>query len=102
MWKQNIRSPRLRVILESSWRSAPAAALRGLANVGSPACSRSWFSVANRDLERYTSPRTSISLGQIFPLSRSGTSPIVRRLAVTSSPSMPLPRVVPTVSRPSA
>jgi len=29
------------VILGSSWRSDPAAALRGLANVGSPACSRS-------------------------------------------------------------
>ena len=37
------------VIFGSSWRSAPAAALRGLANIGSPASSRSWFIFANPD-----------------------------------------------------
>src|SRR6266581_4834121 len=54
------------------------------------------------DVERYASPRTSIRLGQPLPLSRSGMSTTVRRFAVTSSPSTPLPRVAPVTSTPSS
>src|SRR5881409_1182972 len=41
-----------------------------------------------------------MSLGQPFPVSRSGTSTTVRRLAVTSSPTRPFPRVAPTTRSP--
>src|SRR5207244_3380938 len=56
--------------------------------------------VLRRDRQRYTSPRTSMGLGQALPVSRRGTSTTVRRLAVTSSPTRPLPRVAPTTNRP--
>ncbi len=102
MWKQKIWRPRLRVILGSSWRNDPAAAFRGFAKVGSPARSRSALSSAKRDFERYTSPRTSMRFGHPLPASRSGMSRTVRRLAVTSSPSIPLPRVAPVTSTPSS
>ena len=52
-----------------------------------------------------TSPRTSSTPGaSAWPsaLSRSGMVRMVRRLAVTSSPAMPSPRVVPRVNRPSS
>ena len=52
-----------RVICGSSWRSDPAAALRGLANGGSPAATRSLLSRSNARRGRITSPRTSSSCG---------------------------------------
>src|SRR5207245_9287866 len=46
-WKVKTRSPRARVFLGSSCRSAPAAALRGLEYGGSPAFSRCLLVSAN-------------------------------------------------------
>ena len=91
---------RFAVIEESSWRKLPAAALRGLANKGSPSTSRDLLSALNASWVRYTSPRTSMISGGL-PFSTAGTSPLmVRRLRVTSSPSLPSPRVAPCTNLP--
>ena len=84
--------------LASSWRTTPAAALRGLTNTFSffapPSISlrcRS-FSAAKSSSRMKTSPRTS-STGAATPFSRLGTASIVRTVCVTSSPVSPSPRV---------
>ncbi len=91
---------------ESFWRNDPAAELRGLAKVLSPASSWRLLSCSNDDTGMYTSPRTSSTAGRLpRPLghvSRSGTAEIVATLAVTSSPVMPSPRVPAWTSRPSS
>ena len=81
----------------SFWRSEPAPLLRGFAYSGSPASSRSVLIRANSAFGMKTSPRTSIDA---VADSRSGTALIVRRLAVTSSPVVPSPRVAPWTKRP--
>ena len=106
------------VTRQSSWRSDPAAALRGLAK-GSCSGLRpaSRASAARRSITRFmaskcsfcssTSPRTS-TRGGTRPASRGSTPafaprrPTVRRLAVTSSPTAPSPRVEPSTSSPSS
>ena len=96
---------RLATSAESSCLSEPAVALRGLAKRGSPASARSRLSCAKPERVMITSPRTSSTPGaSAWPsaLSRSGMVRMVRRLAVTSSPAMPSPRVVPRVNRPSS
>ena len=85
----------------SFWRSAPAAELRGLANTSSPAATRSSFMRSKPAKVMKTSPRTSIVAGQSLPARWRGTSGMVRMFAVTSSPTLPLPRVAPTASTPS-
>ncbi len=87
----------------SSTRTAPAAALRGLANGASPASSRCSFIATNDFVGISTSPRTSN--GAVSPARRiasrptvSGIERIVRRFAVTSSPTMPSPRVMPRIN----
>ena len=87
----------------SFWRSEPAAELRGFMKVGRPAAARSSFTRAKPSSGRYTSPRTSTTAGACSPSasrSRSGIDCTVRRLAVTSSPISPLPRVAPRASTP--
>ena len=82
----------------------PAAVLRGFANVGSPRAARSALSRAKSLLRMYASPRTSTwrGIGTLPPRSASGIVLIVRRFAVTSSPTLPSPRVPPAVSCPSS
>jgi hypothetical protein len=95
-------SPRFATMRESSCFSAPAAALRGLANGSSLAAILSAFTRANCAVGKYTSPRTSRSFGQSFIRAHkfSGRLLIVRKLAVMSSPVAPSPRVAPTLSNP--
>ncbi len=94
------------MILESFWRSDPAAELRGLAKVFSPASSWRALSCSNDDTGMYTSPRTSSTDGmgprRLGQVSRSGTAPMVATLAVTSSPVRPSPRVAACTRRPSS
>ena len=93
-------SGRVAVTRQSSCRSEPAAALRGFANGSSPWRRMSWFIAAKCSFWRRTSPRTSSRAGG-RPASRAGTPPFaprpptVLRLAVTSSPFTPSPRVEP-------
>ncbi len=68
-----MESGRVAVSLGSSWRIEPAAELRGLAKVGSPASARCSFRRAKAAIGRYTSPRTSSSGGA--PSTRSGNGP---------------------------
>ncbi len=83
----------------SSVRIVPAATLRGLANTGSPASSRSRLMRSKARRGRYTSPRTStLPRGPSF--SECGIDLMVRTLVVTSSPRVPSPRVTPRSSRP--
>ena len=88
-----------------SWRSEPAAALRGLgASFLSSAASRSLRRV-KAESGKYTSPRTSSTAGGRFPSAlriRSGIALIVRRFGVTSSPRSPSPRVAPRTKTPSS
>ena len=88
----------------SSWRREPAAELRGLAKVACPSAARRWFSFSKPASDMYTSPRISIRAGNGGPPARRrrGISLIVRRLRVTSSPMVPLPRVAPFASTPSS
>ena len=86
-------SPRLAVTRGSFCRSDPAAVLRGLANGALPASTSAALSSSNRATGKNTSPRTSSTLGMSSPVSRSGTTSMVRRLGVTSSPVRPSPRV---------
>ena len=99
-------SGRLAVMRQSSWRSDPAAALRGFAN-GSPPCRTMMrFIVSKCFFWSSTSPRTSSRAGG-SSFSRPGTPrfapmrPMVRRFGVTSSPFTPSPRVEPETNAPS-
>ena len=83
----------------SSCRSEPAAVLRGFMYTGSPCSARSSLSRAKAAVGRYTSPRTSTSAGGDGSSITSGSTRTVRRFAVTSSPTSPLPRVAPSVKR---
>ena len=94
------RSGRAAVTLGSFCRSDPAAAFRGLANNLPPATSCRSLSAAKSPLSIYTSPRTSSTAGA--PTSTCGMSSIVRTLAVTSSPTLPSPRVAASTNTPSA
>ncbi len=86
----------------SSCRKAPAAALRGLTNSRPPA-SRCRALIASKSAWNIrTSPRTSISAGGFVVARRSGSDAIVRAFGVTSSPTMPSPRVAARVSTPSS
>src|SRR5215210_500684 len=80
------------VILESSWRMAPAAALRGLAKGGFPSASCRRLSSSKFSSVMNTSPRGSRTSGGSSP-SLSGMARTVRMFWVTSSPTIPLPRV---------
>ena len=95
-------SGRAAVTSGSSWRSDPAAPLRGFAS-GRPPVSRMRALYASKPARgMYTSPRTSRTAGiPACPVrSFSGISPIVRRFAVTSSPVAPSPRVAPRANTP--
>ena len=104
-WQTMPRS-RVAVTRGSFWRSEPAAALRGLANVGLPA---SRIDVVE-PLERLPGQehlaahldqrghRELVGAG----VSRCGTESIVLTLGVTSSPVRPSPRVSARTSRPSS
>ena len=96
----NRSSGREAVTFGSSCRSDPAAALRGFANRGSPDAARPLLMASNALAGRYTSPRTSRNAGGRAPRSRSGRLLIVLRLAVTSSPWKPSPRVAPRTKAP--
>jgi hypothetical protein len=67
-----------------------------------PAASYSRLRASNTEVDMYTSPRISITSGTLPSTSRSssGTSAIVRTLAVTSSPTRPSPRVAAVTSFP--
>ena len=85
----------------SFWRSDPAAAFRGFANVrclGFEQLARS----ALEPLDREGTPRRErrAPRGRSEPRSRTGTCRIVRMFAVTSSPVCPSPRVAPPVNTP--
>ncbi len=100
-----IASARLAVTRGSFCRSDPAAALRGLANIGLPASFMDSLRRSNASTGRNTSPRTSTRVGTGYcsvPVSRCGTFSIVRTLGVTSSPVRPSPRVAARTSRPSS
>ena len=86
----------------SFWRSDPAAELRGFMKGFAPAATCSSFTRANPCSGRYTSPRTSTTAGGAAPPagSPSGMARMVRRFAVTSSPTTPLPRVAPRTNTP--
>ena len=86
----NVSSLRCAATLGSSWRMVPAAALRGLANSGSPDFRRDLFISLSICSLIHTSPSTIISTGRS---NWSGTDKIVRTLCVTSSPTTPSPRV---------
>ncbi len=86
----------------SSWRSEPAAALRGFAKSRSSASPWRRFSSSNDASDMNTSPRTSSTFGGFLSFSFSGTSAIVRTFAVTSSPVSPLPRVAARTNTPSS
>ena len=92
-------SRRLAAIFGSSCRSEPAAALRGLAKRGFPACSCCAFSASNDARGMNTSPRTISRDGA--PSSRIGMEWMVLRFSVTSSPMSPSPRVAPRAKTPS-
>ena len=92
-------------MLGSSCRTVPAVAFRGFANTENPCFSRSSFIRLNDVIGMSISPRTSKSGGMpaFFNLSAaidSGTERTVRTLAVTSSPVVPSPRVMPRTSFP--
>ena len=87
------------VSLGSSCRTEPAAVLRGFAYVGRPAASRSSLKRSNADLGNSTSPRAS-NLSGTSPITLRGTDLTVLRFRVTSSPTVPLPRVAPLTSMP--
>ena len=76
----------------SFWRKPPAAVLRGFAKSCFPSAARAALSAAKALLRKYTSPRTSIVAGN-GPRSVRGMSRIVLTLLVTSSPTVPSPRV---------
>ena len=80
------------MICGSSTRSEPAAALRGLAKRESPCSSRSAFSRSKARRFITVSPRTSKS-GEAGSSTRSGSERMVRAFSVTSSPTVPSPRV---------
>ncbi len=101
-WQTMPRS-RVAVTFGSFWRREPAAALRGLANIGFPASTIEALSRSNAAAGRNTSPRTSTSAGtgcSSVPESRWGTEAIVLTLGVTSSPVRPSPRVSARTRRP--
>ena len=102
-----IVQPSFRRNFGSSCRTVPAVALRGLANEESPLLSRSSFILLNAASGISNSPRTSKSAGMpaFFSFSfeiESGTDRTVRTLSVTSSPTLPSPRVIPRTSFPSS
>ena len=100
---QTMPSARVAVTRGSFWRSDPAAALRGLANIGLPASVIASLSRVKASTGRNTSPRTSTRSGTGKPsaaASRCGTESMVLTLGVTSSPVVPSPRVSARTSRP--
>ena len=102
---QTIPSARVAVMRGSFCRSDPAAALRGLANIGLPASDIDWLSRSNASPGRNTSPRTSSTAGTgnfFDAFSRCGIESIVFTLGVTSSPVTPSPRVSARTRRPSS
>ncbi len=101
-WQTMPRS-RVAVTRGSFCRSEPAAALRGLANIGLPASTIEALSRSKASTGRNTSPRTSTSAGtgtSSVPGSRWGTESMVLTLGVTSSPVRPSPRVSARTRRP--
>jgi hypothetical protein len=88
------------VIFGSFWRSEPAAAFLGLANLGLPASSSESFKSSNACSGKKTSPRTSRVAGKSLPDNSVGTDLIVLIFKVTSSPVVPLPRVNALVNLP--
>ncbi len=77
----------------SSFR-VPAVALRGFANTGRPASSRSSFIFAKASFGMKISPRTSSTAGAPAEAGRvRGIDLIVRTFAVMTSPVVPSPRV---------
>ena len=93
-------------MLGSSWRTDPAAALRGFMKVDSPRSTRRSLSASKAGTRKKTSPRATSRGGAGGPSGwvgmRSGSVRSVRRLGVTSSPMTPLPRVAPSVKTPSS
>ena len=91
-----------RAVTDGSFcRTAPAAALRGFANVGVPASSRLRLSRANSSRGMNTSPRASMTgAAASGPRKTIGIVRIVRRFGVMSSPTRPSPRVAPRTKRP--
>ena len=98
--QKKISSGRDAASFGSSWRRLPAAAFLGLTNVFSPFSAAMRFISLNPGMDMKTSPRASSSPGGAFPASRSGTLLMVRMLWVTSSPTLPSPRVAATSSNP--
>nr|NGY95972.1 hypothetical protein [Neochlamydia sp. AcF84] len=78
----------------------PAAALRGLAHIGSSAFTRSSFKRLKASCGINTSPRTSNTSGMFFPYKRKGKRAIVLILLVITSPLRPSPRVKPRTKIP--
>ena len=86
------------VMVGSSWRSEPAAALRGLAKVLSPAAACRAFRPRNR--HGSCRPRRAPPVSRARHQAARGISSTVRAFAVTFSPSLPSPRVAACTSRP--
>src|SRR5690348_16306989 len=102
---QTIDNGRLAVTDASFMRKDPAAALRGLENGVLPDSAQAALNSSNASVGKNTSPRISTYAGTGYFLddfSRSGIAAMVRTLLVTSSPTLPSPRVTPRVSRPSS
>ncbi len=83
------------VICGSSWRTPPAAALRGLANGSLPSAISVSLSLSKPSANMMISPRRARKAGAGRSVSRSfkGTLAMVRTLAVIPSPLRPSPRV---------
>ena len=93
-------SGRFAVMLGSSCRTEPAAALRGFGAARFPSAACLSVKARNPSSGMKTSPRTSRRLGGRSlgcSLSESGMARIVRRFGVMSSPRSPSPRVAPRV-----
>ena len=88
------------VTLESFWRSEPEAEFLGLANGALPRSIRDWFNLAKSSRLKNTSPRTSTTSGMSLPDNSWGIPFTVITFRVTSSPTLPSPRVAAETSLP--
>jgi hypothetical protein len=90
------------VILGSSWRRDPAAALRGLANGGRSSEISLSFNSSNASTRMMISPRTASAAGagRTSSRRRSGMERMVRAFSVMPSPRIPSPRVEARTRRP--
>ena len=100
-------SGRVAVMRQSSWRRDPAAALRGFANGSLPLAQEELVHgrevlLLEQHLAAHLEARPGRARQPVGTPRFAWRRPTVRRLAVTSSPLTPSPRVDPWTKRPSA